>query len=51
MEGVDVSKYWMLCVYAILVIYIVAWFVLNALGKERRAEYERKQKEKASRQS
>lgn len=51
MEGVDVSKYWMLCIYAILVIYIVAWFILNALGKERRAEYERKQKENAGQQS
>lgn len=44
MEGVDVSKYWMLCIYGIIVIYIIAWFILDALGKERRAEFERKQK-------
>lgn len=46
MEGVDVSKYWMLCIYGIILIYIIAWFILSVLGKERREEYERKQKAK-----
>ncbi|MGI5902303.1 MAG: hypothetical protein ACOX7U_07495 [Desulfitobacteriia bacterium] len=40
MEGVDVSKYWMLCICGIIALYIIAYFVLSALGKKRRQEYE-----------
>lgn len=46
MEGVDVSKYWMLCIYGIIVLYVVAWLILDILGKENRAKYKKEQQKK-----
>lgn len=46
MEGIDVSKYWMLCIYGIIVLYVVAWFILNSMGKANREKYEKEQRQK-----